>query len=155
MPEMRLYDPRRREQLHAMRRAGLTIDDEARPEHPHRDCLHDRRARPTYAARCRRSNSGAESPSPTAQYGYRRVEGQVKNITDAPLKSVEVVVNWYTASGTFVTSDDALIEYRPIMPGQTSPFDVSVHDNPQMDNYVVEFKELLGAKIVTKDSTRR
>lgn len=57
-----------------------------------------------------------------AQYGFAIVEGQVKNISSSKLSNVEVVVEWRTATGEFVKSDEALIEYNPILSGQTSPF---------------------------------
>lgn len=84
--------------------------------------------------------------------GHMTVEGQVKNITDKNLRRVQVVVQWYDKDGNFITSDEALIDYNPILPRQTSPFDVITTYNPQMENYTVNFKEFFGTTINTKDS---
>jgi len=52
------------------------------------------------------------------------VMGEVKNINHNKLDRVMANVSWYTNDGIFITSDDALIDYNPIMPNQTSPFEV-------------------------------
>ena len=78
------------------------------------------------------------------------VEGQVKNISDEPIRSVTAVATWFTADATFVTSDKALIEYNPLMPGQTSPFKTMTRRNPLMKNAEIEFAELLGGTIPTR-----
>lgn len=78
------------------------------------------------------------------------MEGRVTNISDAALRNVTAVVTWYTEDGQFVTSDDALIEYNPILAGQTSPFEVMSGTNPAMKRFRVEFKELFGGTIRTR-----
>ncbi|MBI2865706.1 MAG: hypothetical protein HYX94_14250 [Chloroflexi bacterium] len=88
-------------------------------------------------------------------YGFVTVEGQVKNVRGASLRNVESLVQWYTNSGQFVKSDSALIEYNPILAGQTSPFTVISTDNPAMTKYSVSFKELIGGQIPTLDSRKR
>lgn len=81
------------------------------------------------------------------EYSYAVAEGRVRNVSDQPLKNVTAVVTWYSSSGELITSDNALIEYNPIMPGQASPFKVMARWNPQMEKATVEFKELLGGRI--------
>lgn len=90
----------------------------------------------------------------TAGGGYVRAEGQVKNISGERLENVEAVVTFSDKNGGFITSSDALIDYNPIMPGQTSPFSVKETDNPAMhtDTAVVDFKFLMGGTIPTKHS---
>lgn len=66
---------------------------------------------------------------------HMNVEGQVRNITDKSLKSIQVVVQWFDKNGNFVTSDEALIEYNPILPGQTSPFEVLSSYNQKWQNF--------------------
>lgn len=83
------------------------------------------------------------------------VEGQVQNISDAPLKSVQAVASWYSRDGSFISSDDALIKYDPILPSQTSPFTVMTRANPQMKKFTVEFKVFAGEKINTADRRRK
>lgn len=84
--------------------------------------------------------------------GYHIVEGEVKNISGERLQSVAAVGTWYGNDGTMITSDDALIEFNPIMPGQTSPFKTMSRTNPLMTKYSVSFKKLFGGTISTKDS---
>lgn len=72
--------------------------------------------------------------------GFYSVEGQVRNTTTEPIRSVFAVATWYGANGEFITTDDALIEYQPLMPSQTSPFQVLTNGNPLMKRFTVEFK---------------
>jgi hypothetical protein len=88
-----------------------------------------------------------ESWTWTNEYGYVTAEGRVKNIADTTLRSVEAVVTFTTKDGTFITSDDALIEFNPILPGQTSPFKVMTVYNPAMARATVEFKQLMGGTL--------
>jgi hypothetical protein len=43
-----------------------------------------------------------------------------------------VVASWYDKDGTFISSDDAPIEYQPLMPGHTSPFKSLIQGMPRM-----------------------
>ncbi len=86
------------------------------------------------------------------EYDYFFVEGTVKNISGNSLKNIEAVGNMYQDNGEFVTSDTALIEYNPILSGQTSSFKVMHTDNPAIKKCKVDFKELMGGTINTKDS---
>lgn len=105
-------------------------------------------------------------PAPTAklallsargydEYGYHIVEGQVRNISDESLKNVAVKATWYDKADGFITSDDALIDYNPILPGQTSPFKTMSRTNPAMSKYSVEFKFLFGGEIQTDDRRKK
>jgi hypothetical protein len=87
----------------------------------------------------------------TESGGYYIVEGQVQNISGNNLKDIEAVASWYAADGTFITSDSAIIEYNPLLPGQTSPFRTMSTANPAMAKYTVEFKSLFGPTIGTVD----
>jgi hypothetical protein len=86
-------------------------------------------------------------------YGYYIVEGQVKNLTDRSLENVTAVATWYDRNGQFISSDDALIEYNPLLPGQTAPFKTMTRGNPEMKRFSVEFKHLFGGRLVTDDRT--
>lgn len=81
------------------------------------------------------------------EYGFSTVEGQVRNVSGGPMENVMVVVTWLTDDGQFITSDEALISYNPILNGQTSPFEVITQTNPAMKRFRVEFKELFGRPI--------
>jgi hypothetical protein len=83
---------------------------------------------------------------------YSRIEGQVKNISGAAIDNVKVSVTWLADDGTFVTADDALIDYRPLLPGQTSPFSTITSTNPAMKRFRVEFTTFRGTVLEMKDS---
>ena len=83
--------------------------------------------------------------------GFHTVEGQVRNTTDANLENVTAVVSWFTDDDTFITSDEALISYNPILPEQTSPFEVMTQTNPAMSRFRVEFKTLFGGTLRHED----
>jgi hypothetical protein len=76
-----------------------------------------------------------------------RAEGEVKNISDVPLRNVKAVITYKSKEGDFITYDSALIEYNPIMPEQTSPFSVISTYNPLMETAYLEFQFLSGEKI--------
>jgi len=86
------------------------------------------------------------------EYGYFIIEGTVKNISEESLKNVEAVGGMYQENGEIVTSDSALIEFNPILSRQTSSFKVMHTDNPAIKKCKVDFKELMGGTIYTKDS---
>ena len=78
---------------------------------------------------------------------FVEAQGQVTNISSGSLRNVTAVVTFLTASGDFITSTDALIDFNPILPGQTSPWSVITTWNPAMQSARVEFKDLLGPKL--------
>lgn len=82
-----------------------------------------------------------------ASIGFAYVEGEVKNISTDSLGNVEAVGTWYTNVGTFIVSDDALTDFNPILPGQTSPFKTYSTYNPEMRKCDLKFKDLLGGQI--------
>jgi hypothetical protein len=84
--------------------------------------------------------------------GYAIAEGQVKNISSENLRNVEAIVSYYTGDKKFVTADDAVIDFNPILPGQTSSFKTMGTYNPAMTNAAIDFKDLLGGTIPWKKS---
>ena len=80
---------------------------------------------------------------------FYEVKGVVKNVSQVPLKGVVAVVLVYDKSHQFITSDDALIEYQPILQGQTSPFTIIGTWNPAMQTASLQFKEFSGGTIPT------
>lgn len=81
------------------------------------------------------------------EYSYIFVTGEVKNISSQPLKSVLAVGEFRTKAGEFVKSADALLDYNPILPGQTSPFKAGTTDNPQIQGCQLAFKQMFGGGI--------
>lgn len=97
------------------------------------------------------SSQGYESESGS----YHIVEGEVQNISDQPLRNVAVVATWYDKDGTFIKSNNALIEYNPLLPGQTSPFKAMSSSNPAMERYAIGFKTLFGSAFAFEDQRRK
>jgi hypothetical protein len=81
------------------------------------------------------------------EYDYAIYEGQVKNISNSNLTNVQAVVTWYDKNDNMITSSSALIEYNPILAGQTSPFKVMKTYNPEMKKASIEFSHLMGGTI--------
>jgi hypothetical protein len=79
--------------------------------------------------------------------GVAKLSGSVKNISNEKLDDVEVVGLFSDKNGELITSNDVLIAYNPILPGQISPFEVMVPWNPTMKTADVNFKELIGGTI--------
>ena len=91
---------------------------------------------------------------PSSGRSFFHVEGQVRNLTDQPLKSVMAVTTWYDEKDNFVKTAEALIDFNPILPGQTSPFSTITTGNPAMSRYTVEFKRIFGGTINTRDDRK-
>ena len=83
----------------------------------------------------------------SAEHGYAIVEGRVKNLSKQSLENVAAMATFYTSGGQLITSNDSLIEYNPILPGQTSPFKVMAQYNPAMKKAGIDFKFLFGRQI--------
>jgi hypothetical protein len=83
------------------------------------------------------------------EHRYAVFEGEVKNLSNRPLKNVQAVVMWHDANNKFIASDSALIEYNPIMPGQKSPYKVARKYDPLIKNAYISFKYLTGGRIPT------
>lgn len=93
-----------------------------------------------------------ESVRYTKGRNFATAEGEVKNISSQALKQVTVVGMWYDKNNNLITSDEVLIKFNPILPGQTSPFSVSSTINPEMVSGNIDFKYLTGGTIPTKSA---
>jgi hypothetical protein len=85
------------------------------------------------------------------EYDYAIAEGTVKNISSESLNNVLAVLQIYDKQGNFIKSDNALIEYRPILPGQTSPFKVMSSFNPAMGKASIDFKTFSGGTLFWRE----
>jgi len=88
------------------------------------------------------------------QYSHAIAEGQVKNISIASLKNVQAQVSFFTADQTFISSADALLEFNPVLPGQSSPFKVIATWNPAMKKASVTFKTIFGPELAWRDKPK-
>ena len=86
---------------------------------------------------------------------FIKCEGFVKNVSGAKLDNVVAVAVFSDESGVLVASDQALIDYNPILAGQSSPWSVLATYNPAYTKWGIEFKELLGGKISFSDDRVR
>jgi len=88
-----------------------------------------------------------------ASIGYITCEGFVRNISTSAIENVTAVVVFTDPEGKPLSSDDALIAYNPLLPEQESPFKIVTRLNPAFTNARIEFKELLGGQIKTRDDS--
>ena len=81
--------------------------------------------------------------------GYSYFKGLVTNNSASALSNVLAVGTWFDSQGGFITSENALIDYDPLLPGQTSPFEVIIRWNPAMEQCQLEFSEFFGGLITS------
>lgn len=106
----------------------------------------------------------SDSPPPTPQLallsvGYERLprprtlvfEGEVKNISDAPVASAAAVVSLYDADPRLITASQAPIARTYLSPGETSSFTVELDASPLAHSYRVVFLSPSGSIIPTAD----
>ncbi len=110
--------------------------------------------------------AGIISPAPSAsgphlvvlnwhwrrESGFIYVEGEVRNLTDSELPNVEVVASFYDSKGAFLYSDEALVQFNPIKPRQTTPFTVMAGARPGIARCKLNFQYLGGETIPFRDS---
>ena len=84
------------------------------------------------------------------EYGYVYIVGEVKNASNRKLENIMAVGEFRAQDGSLVKSEDALLDYNPILPGQTSPFKAGGTDNPSITKCNLSFKELFGSQIYHK-----
>lgn len=73
-------------------------------------------------------------------FSYAITEGEVRNNTRLKLELPRVNVEFRDKDGNFITSDYAFLEYRPLMPGQSSPFKIHTTWNPAMKTANLKFQ---------------
>ncbi len=83
----------------------------------------------------------------TKEYDFVFVVGEVKNVSGRRLENVLAVGEFRTSSGELVKTEDALLDYNPILSGQTSPFKAGGTDNPEIKGCNLSFRYLLGGRI--------
>lgn len=78
---------------------------------------------------------------------YFRIVGEVQNVSNEKLSSIRAVITTYDSSDNLVSTEDALIEYNPLMPGQTSPYTVLIRQNPEIKSYKINFIQGFGSTV--------
>ena len=89
------------------------------------------------------------------EYDYFIAEGTVKNVSAASINNVQAVIQIYDAREEFIKSASSLIEYRPILPGQISPFKVMASHNPKMAKARIDFKSFSGGTLYWKAKEKK
>jgi hypothetical protein len=85
-----------------------------------------------------------------------RVEGEVRNILNVPLRGVKIVVSWYDRPPDLsrhpelgiVASKITSLDVDPLMPGQTTRFGAVFPRDPAMVTYHIDFKTSWGCGMV-------
>src|SRR5438477_3189835 len=85
------------------------------------------------------------------QYGFNTCTGEVRNLTGGSLRNVTAVTSWRDADGAVQRTDEALVDFNPLLAGQTSTFKTIGSANPGLTKFDVRFKELLGGAIPAGD----
>jgi hypothetical protein len=83
--------------------------------------------------------------------GVPLFEGRIKNISDAPLTDVVVVVSLYDADPALITASHTPVERDVLSPGEISAFSVEVDASPQARSYRVIFQRPSGTTIPVRD----
>lgn len=81
------------------------------------------------------------------EHGYVSVSGMVKNNTHRSIDRLMSVGIFSTSSGDFIKSADAMVDFQPLLPGQSSPFRSMTTDNPAIKNCRVTFKTMFGGEV--------
>jgi len=78
---------------------------------------------------------------------FVEVVGEVTNNSAKKLEAVAAIATFKTSGGKVVTTDSSIIDYNPLLAGQTSPFKTITTWNPEMKTCSLNFKFLLGGRI--------
>jgi hypothetical protein len=80
-------------------------------------------------------------------HGFAEVIGQIINVSDRPIKNVMAYGTFTANNGDVINTGSALIDFQPIMPGQTSSFKVMAIDNPLIRKCGVQIGTLFGGRL--------
>lgn len=78
---------------------------------------------------------------------FVKVVGEVENISAVKLNRVCVYATFYDKQGRLITTDMGMVDFSPLMPGQSSPFKLYVRYNPLMHKCSLRFGLLWGKAI--------
>jgi hypothetical protein len=79
------------------------------------------------------------------------VDGKIRNITNAPLSNVEAVATWLDRDGLIVATDGDLIEFKRLMPGESSKFRTITRMRPGMLKFELRFRYEDGKPLALRD----
>jgi hypothetical protein len=81
------------------------------------------------------------------EHGYAHVRGEVRNLSSRPIEGLMAVGEFRQADGTLVKTAESMVDYNPLLPGQTSPFHALTSDNPAATKCHLAFKTFWGSRI--------
>lgn len=73
----------------------------------------------------------------TDSAGYLHVVGEVQNPSASPTQFNQVVINYYNASGSLLTTDTTYTQLDPMTAGQKAPFEDDIQPPAGYDHYSV------------------
>jgi hypothetical protein len=88
-----------------------------------------------WAAHAQNVNVLALTCTPTS--GGPLIQGEVTNVSAAPLEHVVVIATFRNANGKFVSTQKVYADFVPILPGQTSTFKGYGGMNPAITNVTI------------------
>jgi len=87
----------------------------------------------------------------TVESDLALVSGEVTNNSGEELKSVTAVASFYAADDSFLSTSSGIVEFNPILPGQTSPFKAYDFNVSAIKSAKLSFKHFSGGTISTFD----
>ncbi|MEP0314142.1 FxLYD domain-containing protein [Hyphomonas sp.] len=85
-----------------------------------------------------------------SELGFQHIDGLVKNVGDQPLDTVMAVATFLDGKGGMIKTASAMIDFQPIMPGQTSPFKVITTGNPLIRKCVIQMTRMFGGQLLVE-----
>jgi hypothetical protein len=85
--------------------------------------------------------------------GATTCEGGVRNVSDSSLSGVLAVIELLSEDSEVQAVSRAPIAFDPILPGQESPWSLTVSYNPELDHYRVSFSDHQGRIPATWQTT--
>lgn len=79
--------------------------------------------------------------------GFVHGVGEVTNTTDEKFEALFVIMTFYDSAGEVVKTSEAVVDFNPLLPGQTSPFTVIDTNNPAIESATVAFKTVFGRRV--------
>jgi hypothetical protein len=82
------------------------------------------------------------------------IAGQVKNISPREVSGVTVVCDFLDASGKSIKREQGHLETDPLGPNKVSEFKISTAYSAAFKGFKVNFTQMFGGPLVTKDSRK-
>lgn len=86
---------------------------------------------------------------------YVRAQGLVVNVSSRPLVRAQAVVQFYGKDDAFLSSDQAMLSFLPLQPGQSSPFLVVAKWHPDMHWAQIRFREIGGRELRFREAAKK